>query len=371
MKFSISLSEFQQIIARTMPAIPPKSTLPVLEHFQCTVSGGTLTLIATDQELTISASAPVTNEEDGTVLIPARKLNDIIKALGSEGSIQIATTSNYAISLTTPFGKYAMNGLDAEDFPTIPGFPESVKIHFNQEDIQLIANKTAFAVSTDEYRPAMTGVLFQFRTSEVRTAATDSYRLSRVIVKNEAGDYPADLDIIIPSRTIDLLKKVDSGVEVSVTKTHAQFVFSNATIITRVIDERFPPYENVIPTDNDKTVSVNPKDLLAAIKRVAIFTSDTSKQIRFSADNNSLTISGEDDDSGSNASEIVPCDYAGATFEIGFNYRYVVEALQHLLTDDAQAEVAFNFSTPTRAALINPTSGGGTLLMLVMPVRLS
>ncbi len=370
MKFSISLSEFQQIIARTMPAIPPKSTLPVLEHYLCTVAGGVLTLVATDQELTIFASTPVTNEVPGKVLIPARKLNDIVKALGSEGLLQISVTPQNLISLVTPFGKYAMNGLNYEDFPSIPVFPEKDIIQFTQEAMMLIANKTAFAVSTDEYRPAMTGVLFQFRGSEVRTVATDSYRLSRVNIQNPSGDFPTDLDIIIPSRTIELLKKVDSSVGVSLTKTHAQFVFSNSTIITRVIDERFPPYENVIPTDNDKSVVVNPKELLSAIKRVAIFTSDTSKQIRFSAFNNSLTISGEDDDSGSNASESLSCDYTGTTFEIGFNYRYVVEALQHLLSDDNQAEVKFSFSSPTRASLITPARDENTLLMLVMPVRL-
>jgi DNA polymerase-3 subunit beta len=370
MKFSVSLSDFQSVIARALPAIPPKSTLPILEHFHCTVAAGLLTLIATDQELTISASTDINGGDDGSVLIPARKLNEIIKALGSEGSIDISVGANYNLTLNTPFGKYSMNGMSADDFPNMPNFPEGTRVTFKQDDIQLIANKTSFAVSKDEYRPAMTGVLFQFRTTEVRAAATDSYRLSRVIIKNEAGDFPSDLDVIIPARTIDLLKKVDSDVTVSVTKTHAQFIFSNATIVTRVIDERFPPYENVIPTDNDKSVSVSPKDMLSAVKRVAIFTSDTSHQIRLKVENNSLTISGTDDDTGSRASETVRCDYAGETFEIGFNYVYVIDALNHLISDDAQAEVTLSCSSPTRAALIKPTGEDTTLLMLVMPVRL-
>ncbi|MBS1536691.1 MAG: DNA polymerase III subunit beta [Bacteroidetes bacterium] len=370
MKFSISLNEFQSVIARALPAIPPKSTLPILEHFHCTVSTGKLTLVATDQELTISASTDINGGDDGSILIPARKLNEIIKALGSEGSIDISVNANFSLSLNTPFGKYSMNGMSADEFPNMPHFPEGVTVNFKQDDIQLIANKTSFAVSKDEYRPAMTGVLFQFRTTEVRTAATDSYRLSRVIIKNDAGDFPADLDLIIPSRTIDLLKKVDSDVMVSVTKTHAQFIFSNATIVTRVIDERFPPYENVIPVDNDKNISINPKDMLSAVKRVSIFTSDTSHQVRLKVENNTLTISGADDDTGSKASETVICDYTGDTFEIGFNYVYIIEALQHLLTDDTQAEVTLSCSTPTRAALIKPTGNDATLLMLVMPVRL-
>ncbi len=369
MKFSVSLSEFQSVISRAIPAIPPKSTLPILEHFHCSVDSGVLTLIATDQELTISASTNILGGTDGSVLIPARKLNEIIKALGSEGSIDVSVNANY-LTLNTPFGKYSMNGMSADEFPNMPHFPEGVKVNFNQEDIQLIANKTSFAVSKDEYRPAMTGVLFQFRTTEVRAAATDSYRLSRVIIPNAAGDFPADLDVIVPSRTIELLKKVDSNVIVSVTKTHAQFIFSNATIVTRVIDERFPPYENVIPNDNDKTVSVSPKDLLSAVKRVAIFTSDSSHQIRLRVEKKLMTISGADDDSGSKASETVICDYNGDAFEIGFNYIYIVEALQHLVTDDPQAEVTLSCSTPTRAVLIRPTGADTTLLMLVMPVRL-
>lgn len=369
MKFSVTLSDFQSVIARAIPAIPPKSTLPVLEHFHCSVAAGTLTLVATDQELTISASTNILGGNDGAVLIPARKLNEIIKALGNEGSIDISVNANY-LTLNTPFGKYSMNGVGADEFPNMPHFPEGVNVNFAQDDIQLIANKTSFAVSKDEYRPAMTGVLFQFRTSEVRTAATDSYRLSRVIIKNEAGDFPSDLDVIIPARTIDLLKKVSSDVRVSVTKTHAQFMFDNTTIITRVIDERFPPYENVIPTDNDKAVSISPKELLSAVKRVAIFTSDASHQIRLRVDKKTITISGSDDDTGSKASETVVCDYDGEAFEIGFNYIYIVEALQHLITDDPHAEVTLSCSTPTRAALIRPTGTDNTLLMLVMPVRL-
>lgn len=371
MRFSVTLSDLQKVIARVIPALPPKSTLPVLEHIHCTAAAGTLTLLATDQELTISSSISAFTDAEGEVLIPARRLNEIVKALGQEGTVEIAVSSTFDVTLTTNFGKYSMKGMSADEFPTMPQFPEGTKASFTQSNIARIADKTVFAVSKEEYRPAMTGVLLQFRGDHIKAAATDSFRLSRVIV--QAGDvpFPQDLDVIIPARTIELLRKADGDVTVSVTKTHAEFVMANTTIITRVIDERFPPYENVIPKDNEKELSVNVKDIIAAIKRVAIFTNSKSYQIKMSISSERLIITGDDDESGSNAQERIACDYIGQSFDIGFNYHYVLDGLQHLDTvSDNNNECLFTFSTPTRAVLLKPNRTDESLLMLIMPTRI-
>lgn len=368
MKFSVSLNDLQRAVQRVLPAIPPKSTLPVLEHIHCTVSSGTLTMIATDQEMTISTSLSCFAESDGAVLIPARRLNELVKSLGQEGSVEISVSPRYDLTLLTNAGKFNMKGMDTADFPQQPVFPEGTKATVQAADIMKIANKTLFAVSTDEYRPAMTGVLFQFRGTEVRGVATDSYRLARVTVQGQ--DFPEDLDVIIPARAMEILRKVESDVEMSVTRTHARFVLSSATIITRIIDERFPPYENVIPADNDKIALVNQKDLLSIIRRVSLFTSTTNRQVRLTLMPDKLNVHGEDEDSGSNADESAACDFnGGAQFEIGFNHKYLEEALQHVPGDD-NGMIKMSFSSPNRASLIESTADAGDLLILIMPVRL-
>lgn len=370
MRFSVTLGDLQKVIARVIPALPPKSTLPVLEHIHCNAANGILTMLTTDQELTISSSISAFIGAEGEVLIPARRLNEIVKALGQEGTVEIAVSANLDVTLTTNFGKYNMKGMSADEFPTMPQFPEGTRATFSQANISRIAEKTVFAVSKEEYRPAMTGVLLQFRGDHVTAASTDSFRLSRVIVNAGETEFPENLDVIIPARSIELLRKVDSDVTVSVTKTHAEFVMANTTIVTRVIDERFPPYENVIPKDNDKELTLNVKELIAALKRVAIFTNNKSYQIKMTVASDGVIIAGADDDSGANAQEQLPCDYSGPSFDIGFNYHYVLDGLQHLDSGSDNHECLFTFSSPTRAVLLKPNREDESLLMLIMPTRL-
>ncbi len=369
MKFSISLGDFQKAMQRVLPAIPPRSTLPVLEHVHCTATSTGLELIASDQEMTISTQVPCMVEEQGTVLIPARKLHDLLRSLGQEGALLIDINSNLDITFRTTGGSFTMKGMDSADYPQQPVFPEGEHALLSATDAMKIANRTMFAVSDDEYRPAMTGVLFQFRGNHVIGVSTDSYRLARVIVRGE--HFPDDLDVIIPSRAMDVLRKVDSNVDMSVTRTHARFAMSDTTVITRIIDERFPPYENVIPVDNDKIAIVNQKDLASVIKRVALFTSSTSRQIKITLTPNRVHVHGEDDETGSNADESTVCEFSGAdAFEIGFNHRYLEEALQQLSGDES-GMVRLSFSSPNRAVLIEPTGENSDILILVMPVRLS
>lgn len=371
MRFSVSLNDFQKHLQKVMPAVPSKSTLPVLEHFFISADANAVTITATDLELTIIATMPADVLEGGRALVPARKLGDIVKALaGAEGSVAFSCSEKYDITLKTGFGQYAMKGMSEDDFPELPDFHGDSEAFFPAHDIMRIAEKTVFAVSADEYKPAMTGVLVQFRGSTVKAAATDSFRLSRVIISaGEGKTFPDNLDIILPARMAELLRKVDSDVRASVSRTHAQFTMDDTTIITRLIDERFPPYENVIPVDNDKEMRVNTRELLAAIRRVSLFANASSRQIRLAVGQNAVTLRSEDDESGNRANEEVRCEFNYDSFEIGFNYKYVEEALQNMDGADG-AESVFLFSSPTRAALLKNTPDDDSLLMLIMPVRL-
>ncbi|GAB1430458.1 DNA polymerase III subunit beta [Ignavibacteria bacterium] len=372
MQFSVALNDFQKHLQKVTPAVPSKSTLPVLEHFLIRAAGGAVTITATDLELTITATLLADVSAEGSALVPARKLTDIVKALaGAEGSVTFSRGEKYDITLKTGFGQYAMKGMSEDDFPELPDFRGDAETFFPAADIMRIADKTAFAVSTDEYKPAMTGVLLQFRGSQMKAAATDSYRLSRVIISAAEGrTFPDQLDVIIPARMAELLRKVNSDARASISRTHAQFTMDDATIITRLIDERFPAYENVIPADNDKMMVVNNRDIMAAIKRVSLFTNANSRQIRFVITRDIVTVRGDDDESGNHASEEVRCEFNQDDMEIGFNYKFVEEALQNMDIADTAAESVFLFSSPTRAALLKNKEDDDSLLMLIMPVRL-
>ncbi len=373
MKFTVALPDLQKALQKVLPAIPAKSTIPVLEHIHASLSGSELTFTATDQEITISLRTPVSGDRDGALLIPARQFNDLVKELGSAGTIEVnADEATQLVTIRTPTGSYEMKALDVGEFPSIPPFPEAQSALLRKEDMMRMANKTVFAVSTEEYRPSMTGVFFQFNGESVTAVATDGFRLSRVIVKApEGAPFPTALEAIIPSRAVDLLRRLEGDVSMEISRTHARFTIGSMTITTRVIDEKYPPYQNVIPSDNDKSLIVNQREVLSAIKRVSLFANTNTRHVRFTMEESSLAVHSEDEDSGGKGTENIPCEFSGKGFEVGFNYRFLEEAIKNITTDDdPDLNVRMTFSTPIRAVLITPGAGDDSLLMLVMPVKI-
>jgi DNA polymerase-3 subunit beta len=372
MKFTVALPDLQKALQKVLPAIPAKSTIPVLEHLHAELEGSQLTFTATDQEITISLAIAVVGEKDGALLIPARQFNDLVKELGSSGSIEVdGNPKTQVITIRTPTGSYEMKSLDAEEFPSIPPFPDAQVAQLRKEDMVRMANKTVFAVSTEEYRPSMTGVFFQFHGESVTAVATDGFRLSRVVVQANGASFPADLEAIVPSRAVELLRKLDSNVEMAISRTHARFSVGSMTITTRIIDEKYPPYQNVIPSDNDKTLIVNQREVLSAIKRVSLFANTNTKHVRFRIEASSMSVHSEDEDSGGKGTETIPCEFTSGSFEVGFNYRFLEEAIKNITADDdPDLNVKMTFSSPIRAVLITPAAGDDSLLMLVMPVKI-
>lgn len=375
MKFTVALPELQKTLQTALLAVPPKSTLPVLENFHFRLDGANLSITATDQELTIISSLIVDGQQNGELLVPARKLTDIVKALGNAGRVTMSMDKkSFKITLKTDFGEYVLHGLEAGDFPNAPDLTSGTSIELSGRDAMRIAKTASFAASKDEYRPAMTGMLLECDTQRLVAVTTDGYRLVKMVIEAADGKHIADkkTDVIIPIRAIDLLKRVEGDVSILLSPTHAKFSTSGATVITRIIDERFPPYQSVIPNDNDKILRVSPSELISAVKRVALFANSNTKQVRFALAPNKLTVVAEDQETGNNAHEDVTCDYAGDSFEIGFNHRYLEEAITHL-TDEGVDAAAMTFSNANRAALLKPLRDdveSDDVLMLVMPVRL-
>ena len=393
MKFLVALSSLKDGINKVMPAIPPKSTLPVLEHINLQLENNELRMISTDQDITILHNLEVTGLQNGRILVPARKLNEITKALGNSGEIEFEIDEvNFDIKLKTSTGKYHMKGLNPDEYLDLPELFESNKPDFDGEnitgdlvgkaafftkfEISRLCTKTSFAVSNDEFRPAMTGVLFQFRSDYINAVSTDSYRLVRATSHPENPQLPEEVDVIIPSKTIDLLKNVDDDVLLSFIEnsssniTHIRFDVGSSVFVTRIIDEKFPPYESVIPNNNELIARVDKAELLKSIKLVSIFSSNISKQIRVQLKENELVIKGQDEDSGSDAVETIQCQYSGTEIEIGFNYKFLEDAVSNIDTGD-EGEVLLTLSEPTRPALILPNEEAKELLMLIMPVRIS
>lgn len=370
MKFSVNSVELQKALAKVSGVIPTKSTMPILEHMLFELGGDVLTVTATDMEISLKISIKVNGVEDGRIAIPAKRILETVRSLPDSLPTFTIDVTTSKIKVATETGEFSLTGESAKEFPTPVQFKAADEILLESGVMKKIINRTTFAVSTDELRPAMMGVLMQSKTSELRAVATDGHRLVKYIHKPGKA-ISLKRDIIIPAKALALIgRSLEAGEsKISINDTHIRFAFDSTELISRLIDETYPNYESVIPSDNDKIMTVNREAILSTIRRVALYASATTHQIRFSVRDATLTLSAQDIDFGGEAKEKIPCEYAGEDLEIGFNATYVMDILGHL---DAE-QVQFKFSSPTRAGLIAPASpdDGDDVIMLVMPVRLS
>ncbi|MEQ9308273.1 MAG: DNA polymerase III subunit beta [Balneolaceae bacterium] len=368
MKFSVSSSELNKGLSAVIGAVPSKATLPILETilFQC--EDGKLKLTATDLEISIIEYIEADIEEEGAVAIPARRLLETLRQLPNI-TVFFDVDDRKNINFRTDKGTYKLVGDEADEFPEVPNLDEGTHIKSTSELIHKAINKTLFAVSSDDLRPAMMGVYFQIGTEESKFVATDGHRLVKYTNREITADK--DVNFIIPDKALSLIQKTISGenCDVTVTEDHTRFKSGNTILITRLINEQYPNYDSVIPRDNDKFLTISKEQMLSTVKRVAIFSSSTTRQIRLQLESDKLTIRAEDLDMSSEAKETINCEYSNEGMEIGFNAKYLGDVLSNI--DDK--EVSFEFSSPNRAGIVKPSTKDESedILMLVMPVMLN
>jgi DNA polymerase-3 subunit beta len=370
MKFSVSCLDLQKILVKAGSVIPSKSTMPILENYLFKLKEDSLEITATDMEMSILTSIKVAGETNGSMVIPAKRLMDTIRALPNVNLKFSADVNSNKIVMKTDKGEYRLTGQPSSEYPEIPQLKDAEEISIETDLLKRFINKTVFAASADELRPAMTGVLFQLKIGQIRAVATDGHRLVK-ITNTSFDSLKRERDVIIPTKSLNIISKhfEEPIKSVSIDDANVLFNFGETQMISRVIDEKYPNYESVIPSDNNLTLLVNKSELLSSVKRTSFYASTTTHQVRFSINKNVLSISAEDIDFGSEAKETMACEFSGDALEIGFNANYVVDMLSHLEDE----EIEFLLSTPSRAVMIKPKnqSEKEELLMLVMPVRLS
>ncbi len=371
MKFSVLSGELQKILIKTGSVIPSKSALPILENYLFSLKKNNLTVTATDMDISISSSLTTKGEKDGSIIIPAKRLMDTIRALPLNVEIEIsADIESCKILMKTDKGEYRLTGQTSDEYPQIPDLKDESKIYIETELLKKLITKAMFAASSDELRPAMTGVLFQIMKNEIRSVATDGHRLVKFI-HSDFESPNLEKEIILPTKTLNVISRyLDEKLNsISVNDSHITFHFENTILNSKIIDVKYPNYESVIPTDNNLLLTVNKNELISSVRRASFYASSTTHQVRFFAEKNLLTISAEDIDFGSEAKETIPCEFLDNTLEIGFNAVYIIDILTHIESE----EVVFKLSSPNKAAIVipKPKHEKEELLMLVMPVRLN
>ncbi|MBB6610451.1 DNA polymerase III subunit beta [Pontibacter sp. Tf4] len=371
MKFIVSSSALLKQLASINGVVTNNPVVPILENFLFEISDSTLTITASDLETSMITELPVEAKESGRIAAPARILLDTLKNLPDQPVTFTIDEETYTIEISSSNGRYKLSGENATDFPRVPVVKGGNAIEIPSNVLARAINKTIFAVSNDELRPAMTGIFVQLRSDNVTFVATDGHRLLRYRRTDIATSQEASL--IIPRKAFTLLKSTlpseATSVRVEFNNSNAFFSFDNIRMICRLIDERYPDYENVIPVQNPNKLIIERQALLSSVKRISIYSNKTTHQIRLKLSGSELQVSAEDLDFSNEANERLACQYDGEDMEIGFNAKFLIEMLNNIDSD----EITFELSTPNRAGLLMPLANedNENVLMLVMPVMLN
>jgi DNA polymerase III subunit beta len=370
MKFSVGSDDLLKQLQIVAGAIGSNPVLPILEDFLFNINDNKLTIAATDLETSITTELDIMSDADGSIAIPAKILLDTVKALPKQPITFSISEENFAIEITSAYGKYRLAGENGADFPSVPSAESDNAITLPASVLSAGITKTLFATSSDELRPAMTGVYFQVDENKLTFVATDAHKLVKYTFTDVKSDTATNF--IVPKKALNLLKNAlpqGDEVKISYNKANAFFSFGNVNMVCRLIDARYPDYNAVIPIDNPNKFIVNRNDFQNSMKRIAIYANKTTNQVILNITDKSLTISAQDLDFSNEATEQLTCSFDGEPLTIGFNAKFLIEMLGVLEGDEIRMEL----STPSRAGILKQIDDVDSqdILMLVMPVMLS
>ncbi|MFZ6026022.1 MAG: DNA polymerase III subunit beta [Bacteroidota bacterium] len=370
MKFIVSSSSLLKHLQQISGVINANTVLPILEDFLFEIQDKKLNVVATDLETVMRVQMDVESKANGKVCIPAKILMDSLKNIADQ-PLTFNIDKNFAIEITSDNGKYKVMGENPDNFPKEPAADDTTGFEMTSSGLLTAINKTLFAVSTDDLRPAMTGVFFELSKDSVQFVATDAHRL----VKYKRTDAKASKtdSFIVPKKPLNLLKNAlpdnDDAITVSYNSNHLFVNHGSTQMICRLIDARFPDYKVVIPADNPYKLVVNKADFQNALRRVNVFSNKSTNQVALSITGSELQMAAQDIDFSFEGNERMNCQYDGEDLQIAFNAKFLIEMLSAADTEDVKMEL----STPTKAGLIKPTEQAKDedLLMLVMPLMLN
>jgi DNA polymerase-3 subunit beta len=371
MKFSISSSTLYKQLVALYGAVVSNPLIPILENFLFEITTGKLKITASDLQTSIVTELELDVKGDTSVAVPARILLDTLKNLPEQPISFYIDEGAYSIAINSDTGQYNLAGENAADFPQIPEVAAKTSIHLPADVLKRAIQQTIIATSHDELKPAINGVYMSFQQGAFTFVATDIHRLIRYTKANITA--AEQLPFILPRKTLMLLNGLlptdKQEVEISFGSNNVHFKIANIRMVSRLIDERYPDYENVIPKNNPHELLINRIALLTSLKRIIVYTNKITHQVKFTLGEKNLEILAEDFNFDNKAKEQLSCEYKGeAGLEIGFNAKSLIEMLNNLQAE----EISFHFSQPNKAAVIIPSKQeeGEDILLLIMPITL-
>ncbi|WP_172329967.1 DNA polymerase III subunit beta [Mangrovicoccus sp. HB161399] len=371
MRISIERAALLRAVSQAQSVVERRNTIPILGNVLVEAEGSDVTFRATDLDIEVVDKAPAMVERAGSTTVSAVTLHEIVRKLpdGALVTLNADPTSNI-VTVEAGRSQFQLNTLPKEDFPVMPSSQYSSNFTVKAEVLRRLFDKSKFAISTEETRYYLNGVYMHVAESEegrvLRCVATDGHRLARIDAELPSGaeEMPG---VIVPRKTVGELRKLldedDADIAVSVSETKVRFATPDVTLTSKVIDGTFPDYTRVIPANNPKRLEVDAADFAKAVDRVATVSSERSRAVKLSMDEDRLVLSVNAPDSGA-ATEELAVAYGDEKLEIGFNAKYLLEIASQV--DRENAVFMFNSSgDPTLMREGSDTSA----VYVVMPMR--
>ena len=344
--------------------VEPRQTLPILANVLVETEEGSVRLTATDLEVGARVSIPARVAAKGAITASARKLAEIVKELAAP-AVSVKVGDNSVVTLRCGGAAYKLVGLAPDDFPAVVPASPSAWITLEAKMLREMLMQTSFAVSHDETRYALNGVLFSLGGREARLVATDGHRLA--MSTRVLGNAGAPVTGIVPRKAIaEIMRVLGSGEEVQLAITENQFVLQmpNFVMTARLIEGQFPNYEAVIPKNHPGRLTIAKAALASALRRVSVMAEERNKPVKFVLGPAALRLAASSQDLGE-AEETIDVDYAGEEVTIGFNSRYVLDAIAAV----EREQIVLEFKDALSPGVIRSVEEEG-YACVIMPMRI-
>lgn len=369
MKITIAKEHLLNGLQAVQNVVGSRTTLPILSNVLLNARGDRLELTATDLDVTISCTVPATVAAEGAATIPVKKLFGISRELGSP-EIDLETDDKNYCSVRAGASFYRIHGLAAEDYPPMPQFQKNRQVTVPQDKLRTMLRRTSFAVSTDETRFVLNGIFFSLKEHKLSLVATDGRRLA--LTEGDV-EVPAEshADFIVPTKAIAELNRLltDQGnLEIKFSENQVAFTLLaengfNVVIISKLVDGSYPNYRQVIPAEPQERVTIPREELLHALRRAELMTSEKSNSVKLAFTRNNLRITANTPELGE-AQENLAINYKGRDLAIAFNPIYMMDPLKALENDEVFLELIDELS-PGVIKVSDP------FLYVIMPMRMS
>jgi len=367
LKFSTNQKTILPILQLISGVVEKKQTLPVLSHILLDIKENVLTLSGTDLELELEIQLKVENAENGNSTVSARKILDIVRALNSTETINFSIKPDNKFLIQSGKSRFSLSSLPPDDFPKTKVNDVITEFDIKSKVLSSLLDKTMFSMAMQDVRYYLNGVLLETDGENINVIATDGHRLAIASVKQPI-DFKGKNQIIIPRKTVVELTKFlnacDEEIKIGIGKNHIFVKDCSNTMLSKLIDGRYPDYERVIPKDVDKTAILNKENLKNSLMRTAILSNEKYRGIRMKFSSGLVTISANNPEQ-EEAYDEIEANYAGDDIEIGFNVSYLLDAINAITSENLR----FIFKDANSSCIIQNEEDEYPIYV-VMPMRL-